>query len=147
MQIGSLTEGVDSSGVAQPLYVHQEFLATANSDEGDGCIMISSMRSVDEGTKTTVATTNNDVFAASLGTTVSATVQSVDGSNFTVDAASTFTPTHGLVFITNDSGDLSCGPMHPKRQHLHHRHRFDNNLHCQCFGGNGEATPLGDRHH
>ena len=105
IQIGSLTEGVDSSGVAQALYVHQEFLATANSDEGDGAVVISSMRSVDEGTKTTVATTNNDVFALSLGTSVSATVQSVDGSNFTVDDASTFTPTHGLVFITNDGGD------------------------------------------
>jgi len=87
IQIGSLTEGRDSSGAAQPLYVHQEFLATANSDEGDGAVVFSSMRSIDEGSKTTIATTNNDVFVFSLGTGLSATVESKSGSNFTVDEA------------------------------------------------------------
>ena len=82
------------------LYLHDEFLAVANSDEGDGKIVITSLRSTEEGESNTIATTNPDVFVFSLGTDVSANITSVAGANFTVDDAGSFTKTNGLVYFT-----------------------------------------------
>lgn len=94
VSIGSLTE----RGTA--LNVNDEFLATANSDEGDGNVVISSMRSTEEGQTTTIATTNPDCFVFSLGSGLNAEVTAVAGSTFTIADASSFTPTHGLIFYT-----------------------------------------------
>ena len=93
--IGTLEE------YGKQLNVNNEYLAAANSDEGDGKIVISSMRSTEEGESNTIATTNPDVFTFSLGTGVQATISSVDGlGGFTVPDASAFTKTHGLVYYT-----------------------------------------------
>jgi len=92
--IGSLQE------FGSQLYVNDEFLATANSDEGDGKIVITSLRSTEEGESNTIATTNPDVFVFSLGTAVQATIASVAGSEFTIADASAFTKTQGLVYFT-----------------------------------------------
>lgn len=82
------------------LNVDDEFLASANSDEGDGFIVISSMRSTEEGEDTTIATNNIDAFVFSLGLNVNSTITNVSGSNFTVSDASTFTKKQGLVYYT-----------------------------------------------
>lgn len=93
IQIGSMTEN------GSALNVNHEFLASANSDEGDGVILLSSMRSTDEGEETTVAFTNSHTFQLSLGNTTQATIASVSGSVFTVDDASVFVQGNGLYFI------------------------------------------------
>ena len=92
--IGTLTEN------GKQLNVNNEYLAAANSDEGDGKVVISSMRSTEEGESNTIATTNPDVFIFSLGTHVQATISSVVGSDFSVADASGFTETHGLIYFT-----------------------------------------------
>ena len=92
--IGTLQEN------GKQLNVDNEFLATANSDEGDGIIIISSMRSTEEGEDCTIATTNPDAFAFSLMSDPQSKITNVAGSNFTVTDASTFTLRHGLVFYT-----------------------------------------------
>jgi len=92
--IGNLKEHQKS------LHVHDEFLATANSDEGDGIVMLSSMRSTEEGEDITIATNNPNAFEFSLGQDVQSTITNVSGSNFTVSDASTFTRREGLVFYT-----------------------------------------------
>jgi hypothetical protein len=92
--IGTLQEN------SKQLNVDDEFLATANSDEGDGIVMLSSMRSTEEGEDITIATNNPDAFEFSLGHTHSSKIQSVSGSTFTVIDASSFTRREGLVFYT-----------------------------------------------
>ena len=82
------------------LNVHDEFLATANSDEGDGIVMLSSMRSTEEGEDITIATNNPNAFEFSLGQDVQSTITNVSGSDFTVSDASSFTKREGLVFYT-----------------------------------------------
>ena len=103
IQVGSLTEGTDSSGIARPLNVNHEFLATANSDDGDGNVMISSMRSTDEGDQATIATTNTNSFSFTLGIDTSTTVASVAGmpASFTVDDGGSFVEGYGIVSIGN----------------------------------------------
>ncbi|NDB66266.1 MAG: hypothetical protein EB165_07595, partial [Euryarchaeota archaeon] len=81
IQIGTLTESGSN------LNVNNEFLASANSDEGDGVVLVSSMRSTDEGEDTTIAFTNSHCFATSLGTDAQATISSVSGATFVVDDA------------------------------------------------------------
>ena len=93
IQIGSLTESGSN------LNVNNEFLASANSDDGDGVVCLSSMRSTDEGEDTTIAFTNSHCFATSHGTDVQATISSVNGSTFVLDDASGFVQGHGLYFI------------------------------------------------
>jgi len=106
IQLGSLTEGVDEDGTAVALNLNDEFLATANSDQGDGMLVISSMRSTEDGADSTIATTNNDVsFVFSKGSTPSSTVASVSSPAFTVADGSLFTAKHGLVYILNPSGE------------------------------------------
>jgi|11BtaG_2_1085332.scaffolds.fasta_scaffold07471_2 hypothetical protein len=105
IQIGSLTEGTDPNGVPKPLNVSHEFLATANSDDGDGKIMISSMRSTEEGENATIGVTNTNSFTFTLGATHSTTITSVTGGSpitgFVVDDAGTFTEGHGIVCSGN----------------------------------------------
>ena len=92
--IGSLSERGTS------LNVNDEFLATANSDEGDGNVVISSMRSTEEGETATIATTNPDSFTFAHGTGLNAKVTAVAGDTFTIADASAYTPTHGLIYYT-----------------------------------------------
>ena len=87
------------------LNVSHEFLATANSDEGDGQIHISSMRSPDEGEQPTIAFTTSNCFVASLGSDVNAKVQTT-GASFSVDDGSTFVEGHGLYYYDGTSGAL-----------------------------------------
>ncbi len=82
------------------LNVDDEFLATANSDDGDGVIMISSMRSTEEGQDTTIAASNPDAFAFDLMLNPSSTITNVAGSNFTLSTATDFTLRESLVFYT-----------------------------------------------
>ena len=91
IQIGTMTEN------SKALNVAHEFLATANSDEGDGVVLISSMRSTDEGENTTIATTNLSCFDLALCTTVNSTATST-GSTFNVTDGSAFTQGNGLYY-------------------------------------------------
>ena len=91
IQIGSMTEN------SKALNVSHEFLATANSDEGDGIVLISSMRSTDEGENTTIATTNLSCFDYSLSSTNDSTVSGT-GSTFTVADGSGFVQGNGLYY-------------------------------------------------
>jgi hypothetical protein len=91
IQIGSMTEN------SKALNVAHEFLATANSDEGDGNVLISSMRSTDEGEITTIGTTNLSCFGFDLSNTVSQTATST-GSTFAVSDGSGFVEGHGLYY-------------------------------------------------
>ena len=90
--IGTLTEN------GKQLNVNDEYLATANSDDGDGVVMISSMRSTEEGQDTTIATNNPDAFTFALMLNPSSTITNVSGSNFTLADATAFTLREGLVF-------------------------------------------------
>jgi len=99
IQIGTMTEN------GKALNVSHEFLATANSDEGDGQIHISSMRSTDEGNQTTIAFTTSNCFVSSLGSDVNANVQTT-GSSFAVDDGSNFVEGHGLYYYDGTSGAL-----------------------------------------
>ena len=92
--IGTLQEN------SKQLNVDNEFLATANSDEGDGVVMISSMRSTEEGEDCTIATDNPNAFTFALMSDPSSEIVSIDGSTFTVTDASTFSLRQGLVFYT-----------------------------------------------
>jgi len=92
--IGTLTEN------SKQLNVDNEYLATANSDEGDGFVTISSMRSTEEGEDSTIATNNPDAFEFSLVHDPESAITNVDGSNFTVSNGSTFSERIGLVFYT-----------------------------------------------
>jgi len=91
IQIGTMTE----KGSA--LNLSHEFLATANSDEGDGQVFISSMRSTDEGQDTTVAVTNESCFSFAQHTTNTSTVSST-GSTFALVDASGFAEGNGLYY-------------------------------------------------
>jgi len=99
VQVGSMTEN------GKALNVSHEFLATANSDEGDGQIHISSMRSTDEGEQTTIAFTTSNCFVASLGIDVSANVQTT-GSSFAVDDGSVFVEGNGLYHYDGSNGAI-----------------------------------------
>jgi len=61
------------------LNVSDEILATSNSDEGDGIVFLSSMRSTEEGVDTTVAVTNPDAMVLSEGTLITGTIATVAG--------------------------------------------------------------------
>jgi hypothetical protein len=91
IQIGTMTE----SGEA--LNLSHEFLATANSDEGDGNVLISTMRSTDEGQDTTIAVTNRSCFEMSLCTTNDSKIITT-GSTFTVADGAGFTEGNGLYY-------------------------------------------------
>jgi hypothetical protein len=91
IQIGTMTEN------SKALNVAHEFLATANSDEGDGNVLISSMRSTDEGEIVTIAVTNASCFDFDLSNTNSSTVAST-GSTFAVADGSGFVQGNGLYY-------------------------------------------------
>tara|TARA_R110002020_G_scaffold53854_3_gene150239 strand:- start:3827 stop:5419 length:1593 start_codon:yes stop_codon:yes gene_type:complete len=91
VQVGSMTESGDA------LNVNHEFLATANSDEGDGVVLISSMRSTDEGEAVTFAYTNASCFTVALSNTNDSTVSST-GSTFVVADGSGFVQGNGLYY-------------------------------------------------
>jgi len=91
LQIGSMTEN------SLALNVSHEFLATSNSDDGDGVVLISSMRSTDEGETTTIAITNLSCFDLALCNTVNTTVASTGGT-FTVADGAAFTEGNGLYY-------------------------------------------------
>jgi len=105
--IGTLkVETADSANVV--LNVHDEFMALANSDTGDGVIEISSMRSTEGGENATIALTNETAasFNSSLSSMVSSTVASITGSpvtSFVLNDGTTFVGGHSLVYITSGS--------------------------------------------
>jgi len=105
--IGTLkVETADSANVV--LNVHDEFMALANSDTGDGVIEISSMRSTEGGENATIAVTNETAasFNSSLSSMVSSTVASITGSpvtSFVLNDGTTFVGGHSLVYITSGS--------------------------------------------
>jgi|TARA_R100000455_G_C6271585_1_gene127888 hypothetical protein len=95
--IGSLTEN------SKQLNVDDEFLATANSDEGDGVILISSMRSTEEGENSTFAFSNPEAFSTALHHDTNSKVTDISsiGSNvFSVEDNNNFLEKHGLVYYT-----------------------------------------------
>jgi len=61
-------------------------------------VLISSMRSTDEGEDTTIAVTNLNTFAFGLSNTINDTVSSVSGSSFVLDDASAFVQGNGLYY-------------------------------------------------
>lgn len=98
--IGTLEE------LSKRLNVDDEFLATANSDEGDGVILLSSMRSTDEGENTTFAFDNPEAFATSLHYDTNSKVTDISniGSNyFLVEDNKDFIGRHGLVYYTKSN--------------------------------------------
>ena len=113
IQVGSLTEGTDSSGIARPLNVNHEFLATANSDDGDGNVMISSMRSTDEGDMTTIATTNTNSFSFTLGRSANSDLISTSGgpppTSFTLADGGSFVEGNSIVYIEGTNGAVHVG--------------------------------------
>ena len=95
--IGSLQE------LSKQLNVDDEFLATANSDEGDGVILLSSMRSTEEGENSTFAFSNPGAFTTALHHDTNSKVTDISniGSNeFTVEDNTHFLGKHGLVYYT-----------------------------------------------
>ena len=103
IQLGSLTDGVDSEGNARPLNVNHEFLATANSDEGDGKILLSSMRSTDEGDNATLAFTYG--MSTVLGGETNSAITSFAGSTLVLDDPVHFVKGESLVFIEGVASD------------------------------------------
>ena len=96
IQIGSLTQN------GKTLNVSNEYLATANSDDGDGVICISSMRAGEDGINSTIAVNNPVGLVHDKGTLVSSTVATTTGtpvSSFTLADSSGFVEGSGLVFI------------------------------------------------
>ena len=96
IQIGSLTQN------GKNLNVSNEYLATANSDDGDGVICISSMRAGEDGINSTIAVNNPVGLVHDKGTLVSSTVATTTGtpvSSFTLADSSGFVEGSGLVFI------------------------------------------------
>ena len=108
IQVGSLTEGTDVNGDARPLNVNHEFLAAANSDEGDGKILISSMRSTDEGDATTIAISNSNSFAFDLGGGANSDLVSTSGgppaTSFALTDGSGFVNGNALVYLEGTGG-------------------------------------------
>jgi len=105
IQIGSLTAENRNSATAT-LNVHDEFLAIANSDNGDGVVEISSMRSTEGGANATIAVTHNTAltYDSNKYNQHTAKVETVTGSpatSFTVDSAGGFVKGYGLVFLTS----------------------------------------------
>jgi hypothetical protein len=96
IQIGSMTEN------SKALNLSHEFLATANSDEGDGNVLISTMRSTDEGEDTTIAVTNRSCFTMALCNTNESVVAST-GSTFTVADGSGFVEGNGLYYYGTEA--------------------------------------------
>ncbi len=103
IQIGALTDGVDSEGNARPLNLNNEFLATANSDEGDGRVLLSSMRSTDEGDNATLAFTYG--MSTTLGRGALSAITSFAGSTLVLDDPSEFVKGESLIFIESVAGD------------------------------------------
>ena len=101
VQIGSLTQ----NGTA--LNVSNEYLASANSDDGDGSVVITSMREGEDGASSTVAVSNRNSFSMSLHNTASSVITAKSGSpvsSFTLSDASNFVQGSSLVFIEGQSG-------------------------------------------
>ena len=79
-------------GSTSNVAVHNEFLATANSDYGSGIVKLSSMRSTKSGETCTMVSTNSDIeitqtqSRTTTGTTISATTINVDSTAGFVDA-------------------------------------------------------------
>ena len=105
VQIGSLTEG---NATNNALNISDEFLATSNSDEGDGVVLISSMRDGEDGENSTIAFTNSLSFDVNSTetTTIESTITSTGGGSFTLTDGSNFTDSHGLVFIEGGGGAI-----------------------------------------
>tara|TARA_Y100000004_G_scaffold20611_1_gene21013 strand:- start:1562 stop:3169 length:1608 start_codon:yes stop_codon:yes gene_type:complete len=105
IQIGTLTQN------GKNLNVSNEYLATANSDDGDGVICISSMRAGEDGINSTIAVTERTALTHDKGTLVNAKIATLTGNpvtSFTVDNADGFVEGSGLVFIESGTDENKC---------------------------------------
>jgi len=105
IQIGTLTQN------GKNLNVSNEYLATANSDDGDGVICISSMRAGEDGINSTIAVTERTSLTHDKGTLVNAKIATLTGNpvtSFTVDNADGFVEGSGLIFIESGADENKC---------------------------------------
>ena len=108
--IGALTVENSNTLTNTSLKVHEEFLALANSDAGDGVVEISSMRSTEGGQNATIAVSHHTAagFTKSLHTSIEAAVTGTAGgvpaTSFTVASGSPFVNGHGLIYFTDVDG-------------------------------------------
>tara|TARA_R100000353_G_scaffold163962_1_gene124572 strand:- start:1365 stop:3026 length:1662 start_codon:yes stop_codon:yes gene_type:complete len=115
----TFTQSADSPGgttYTQPgvagdvsVFVHNEFLATANSDYGNGKIKITSMQQSKGGENATIATNNVKMLSISQtnGITKSGTLDLTGGDgNYSITFAdSSDFADYGIVMVPNNSGD------------------------------------------
>ena len=76
-------------GSADPVCVHNEFLATANADYGTGKVKVTSMRQVKAGESCSIVTTDSSITFKQT-TTHTATVTSVVSTTINVDSTANF---------------------------------------------------------
>ena len=101
IQIGSLTQN------GANLNVSNEYLATGNSDEGDGVVVISSMREGEDGTNSTIAVNQKNSFIFSRGNEIAVDLLTETGTpttSFTTSDASGMVQGSGLFYIEGLNG-------------------------------------------
>lgn len=95
-------------GSTSNVAVHNEFLATANSDYGSGVVKITSMRPVKAGETCTIATTDSNISISQTQVNTATFVFS-SGSSVTVDSTAGFAPSgvasNGTIAFRYDSLD------------------------------------------
>ena len=101
IQIGSLTQN------GSALNVSNEYLATANSDEGDGVVCISSMREGEDGINSTIAVSQRNSFTFDKGSEIAVDLLTETGTpttSFTTTDASGMVQGSGLYYIEGLNG-------------------------------------------
>ena len=101
IQIGSLTQNGSALNVAN------EYLATANSDEGDGVVCISSMREGEDGINSTIAVSQRNSFTFDKGSEIAVDLLTETGTpttSFTTTDASGMVQGSGLYYIEGLNG-------------------------------------------
>jgi hypothetical protein len=89
-------------GSTDNVAVHNEFLATANSDYGSGQVKITSMRSTQAGESCSIVVTDSSIVMDQVNTKT-ATFSSLDGTTITVDSTSGFA---SAGVVVDSSGDV-----------------------------------------
>jgi hypothetical protein len=101
IQIGSLTQNGSN------LNISNEYLATGNSDEGDGVVVISSMREAVDGTNSTVAVSQRNSFLFDKGNEIAVDLLTETGTpttSFTTSDAAGMVQGSGLYYIEGLNG-------------------------------------------
>ena len=94
-------------GSTSPVAVHNEFLATANSDYGSGVVKITSMRSTSAGETCTIAV--SDATNITVGDTSSATAYSASVSSTTITLGYTFDDNGATTTASDTAGFVEKG--------------------------------------